>query len=349
MSRSTIYRYGLLLLIVGVVFSCLDDSPQVNEKKISFPSGYLNISGSLITPTNLPGPYPVVVLVHGDGAMPYDAYGYYNPLWTEFAKRGIATLSWDKPGVGGSSGNWLGHSMEERAEIVRNAISYLRRQNAVIDQQHIGLMGFSQAGWVLPKISNQQHQVDFAVFVGTAINWLRQGQYHRSISNGTGSNPEFYKTLADSLLTQAVKQNLSFAAYQNAHQDMLISDPNFNEGLFTDEARYGFIAKNWMNDASSELSQIDIPILLAFGQDDLNVDINDSIYHYRQAFAHNDPELLSIKRFSGASHGLLQSWFWNTQSPGIAHILMIEFFGKSMFADNSLDQIATWVERQVQN
>jgi alpha-beta hydrolase superfamily lysophospholipase len=281
--------------------------------------------------------------------MPFDAFGYYRPIWKEFARRGIATFSWDKPGIGGSTGDWLQQSMEDRGEIVKNAVNYLQTLDKTVDENKIGVMGFSQAGWVLPKISRQKNNVDFAIFTGTAINWERQGQYHQSVSNNDNTDAQYYRKFKDSFLTQSVKKDLTFSEYVKAFKDTASKNASFDEELLNDEARYGFISKNWDADAESDLAKIDIPVLVAFGKDDLNVDISDSISLYKKAFQGRSSNLLTIKEFEGATHGLMKSWFWNTQHPGLLHVLMIDFFGKSMFADDALNDITSWIEQQTQN
>lgn len=337
-------KLSFLFLVFVILSSCSIESSFVSQERMTFTSGDIELYGTLITPTEGSGPYPVVVLVHGDGPMPFDGFGYYKPFWVSFAQRGIATFSWDKPGIGGSSGNWLQQSMEDRTENVKSAIMHLQSLHKIIDKENIGVMGFSQAGWVLPKISNQKNNVNFAVYVGTAINWLRQGLYHRSVNNITDTVP--YQNMKESLLTRSLRRNMTYHEYVEAFEYAASNNESFEEELLNDEARYGFIAKNWESDAMSDLLEIDIPVLAVFGKDDLNVDIKDSISQYKKSFAGRSPELLSIKEYEGATHGLMQSWFWNTQNPGILHVLMIDIFGKNMFADDAIEDITSWIEQQ---
>jgi dienelactone hydrolase len=345
------YKHLILFLVCVMLSACSIQSSFLFKQRMTFVSGGVDLCGTLVTPTKISGPYPVVVMVHGDGPMSFDAFGYYQPIWAEFAQRGIATFSWDKPGIGCSTGNWMQQSMEDRTENVKNAIAFLQTLDKTVDRENIGVMGFSQAGWVLPKVSQHQYNVDFAVFVGTAINWLRQGEYHSSVNNSVNTSP--YQNTEDSFLTQSLKKSLTFDEYVKAFNDnesikSAKSEP-FEETILDDEARYDFIAKNWKSDAEADLSKIDIPVLAAFGKADLNVDVAESISYYKQAFTGSSTELLSIKEFEGATHGLMHSWFWNTQNPGISHILMIDIFGKNMFADNAIDDISSWIEQQTKD
>lgn len=109
--------------------------------------------------------------VHGDGALSYDAYGYYGPIWQRLIDNGYAVFSWDKPGVGDSTGNWLNQSMQDRQQEVHDAIAFVKnhfRHQA----KSVGLMGFSQAGWVVPAVAKNNDEVDFFIGVGFAINWM---------------------------------------------------------------------------------------------------------------------------------------------------------------------------------
>lgn len=73
------------------------------------------LQGVLILPATIKEITSCVVFVHGSGNTPRDAYGYYESIWRLFARKGWCSLSWDKPGVGGSGGDWRSQSMEDRA------------------------------------------------------------------------------------------------------------------------------------------------------------------------------------------------------------------------------------------
>lgn len=72
----------------------------------------------------------MAVFISGDGPIDADNQdiGYW-PIWEAFADAGWASLSWDKPGVGGSSGNWLdqGRYLTTTQLASNNAPDELRR------------------------------------------------------------------------------------------------------------------------------------------------------------------------------------------------------------------------------
>jgi uncharacterized protein len=96
-------------------------------------------------PDEQDGVLPGVVLV--DGAME----GTADDTWSAFAEVlvacGVVALSHDKPGCGGSPGDWREQSLADRARESLDAVEVLRRQPGV-DQDRVGLLGVSQGGWV---------------------------------------------------------------------------------------------------------------------------------------------------------------------------------------------------------
>jgi hypothetical protein len=60
--------------------------------------------------------------------------------WEAFARRGIASLSWDKPGIGNSTGDWTAQSMEDRAHEGLAAIRLLKERQEVAPNK-IGVWG----------------------------------------------------------------------------------------------------------------------------------------------------------------------------------------------------------------
>ena len=108
------------------------------------------IAGTLNVPLGR-GPFPAVVWVHGAGEsarLPYDGA----PLVQALVDSGIAVLSYDKRGVGESKGECSPGDYGQfnlLAADVDGAVAALRSRSE-IDPSRIGLLGASQAGWVVP-------------------------------------------------------------------------------------------------------------------------------------------------------------------------------------------------------
>jgi pimeloyl-ACP methyl ester carboxylesterase len=133
----------------------------VAKQTVTFRHGSDTLVGDLRLPAG-PAPYPAIVFVHGAG-LPSRHSPYYRPLAEEFFRRGFATLVWSRPGVDESTGDYLDHSMDQRAGEVEAAIRYLG-ERADIAPTRIGLWATSQAGFVVPKVAARR-EVAFANLV----------------------------------------------------------------------------------------------------------------------------------------------------------------------------------------
>jgi alpha-beta hydrolase superfamily lysophospholipase len=103
------------------------------------------------------GKHPAVILVHGSGA---ENRAYVLPFARFLVRRGAAVLGYDKRGVGGSTGDWKTASFEDLADDVVAAFEYLKSRRD-IDPAQIGLLGVSQAGWVMPLAAVRAKNVAF--------------------------------------------------------------------------------------------------------------------------------------------------------------------------------------------
>ena len=101
----------------GLSWTPADSAPRAGRRidltyeEISFRSGNVTLRGTLILPQTK-GPHPVVIFVHPAG--PRSRQGLFT--WAEFfALHGVAGLTYDKRGVGASSGDWMRSSFQDLA------------------------------------------------------------------------------------------------------------------------------------------------------------------------------------------------------------------------------------------
>lgn len=134
-----------------------------HHEDVRFPSGALRLAGTIIAPAT-GGKHPAVVLVHGSGAENRD----YMLPWARFLVRhGLAILGYDKRGVGESTGDWSIASFQDLAADVVAAVTYLKTRPD-IDTAHIGLLGISQAGWIMPLAAVQIKDLAFLISISGA-------------------------------------------------------------------------------------------------------------------------------------------------------------------------------------
>jgi dienelactone hydrolase len=140
--------------VVAIVWSKHGEGPkQANRlsfrrENVSFNNGDVTLKGTLVLPQKA-GRAPVVVRIHGAG--PADRA---NTVDEYFAYHGIAFLSYDKRGVGESSGDWKVAGVEDLANDAAAAVTFLAN-HPDIDASRIGLGGGSEGGWVAAAVTGR--------------------------------------------------------------------------------------------------------------------------------------------------------------------------------------------------
>ena len=133
------------------------------REDVAFSSGAIRLVGTLISPTTA-GRHPAIILVHGSGAEDRE---YMLPFARFLIRHGVAVLGYDKRGVGGSTGDWNTASFDDLAGDVVAAFEYLKTRKD-IDRSRIGLLGVSQAGWVMPLAAIRVSDLAFLISVSGA-------------------------------------------------------------------------------------------------------------------------------------------------------------------------------------
>ena len=80
-----------------------DAPPRLVEETVHFTNGDVSLAGRLVKP-NGAGPWPAIVWTHGSGRQTRDADFYRDRAYL-LAQRGVASLIYDKRGVGESTGD----------------------------------------------------------------------------------------------------------------------------------------------------------------------------------------------------------------------------------------------------
>lgn len=323
----------LAMVIAFVVLSRLDTyglDSRVSEP-FAFEANGLLLAGTLWLPDQTTT--AAVVLVHGDGPQDRTSQQGFDPLINALLDAGIAVVSWDKPGIGDSQGNWLNQSMTDRSVNVRSAISTLRNKFQGIP---VGVLGFSQAGWVLPRL--KPNSADFIVLVGGAVSWQRQGDYYtRQRLQRTGmSQPDIERVMAEI----AADDERLFASSQVPSAALL--------GDMSPE-RWAFVRRNLHEDATHDLKELESPLLALWGAEDLNVNSEVNADIYRKTVGGNHPAN-RIEVIPNASHGLLRADPYNTQlTSEWPWLTTLRFLmeGRHAYAPGALETITEWVHARV--
>jgi uncharacterized protein len=139
-----------------------------------------------------------VVFGHGSGQQTKDSCRF---LADRFLARGMATLCFDKRGVGQSTGTFVlvGATdsipvFDDLASDMAAGVAFLRTR-AEIDPRRIGLAGVSQAGWIMPLAAQKARPAFMVLLVGPAVSVGIEGFYSRIVEFSNAPVEEGYKQL----------------------------------------------------------------------------------------------------------------------------------------------------------
>ncbi len=139
------------------------------ELDVHFTCSGAVLAGTLYLPKG-PGRHPAVVWVHGSGEAPRLTYG---GLVAAFVNSGVAVLSYDKRGVGASQGVCCPGDESHFNLLAADADGAVNalRSRPDIDPRRIGLVGASQAGWIVPlAAARSRHRVALTALIsGPAV------------------------------------------------------------------------------------------------------------------------------------------------------------------------------------
>jgi hypothetical protein len=113
-----------------------------DTQDVTFRNGDVVLKGTLCLPRTS-GTHAAVVLLQGSG--PQSRWGTTRFIADQFARAGVAALTYDKRGSGDSGGDWRTASFAELAKDALAGIDLLEARSD-IDSHKVGLIGHSQGG-----------------------------------------------------------------------------------------------------------------------------------------------------------------------------------------------------------
>jgi pimeloyl-ACP methyl ester carboxylesterase/glyoxylase-like metal-dependent hydrolase (beta-lactamase superfamily II) len=278
--------------------------PQHRAEDVRFENGVVKLAGTLILPSRS-GIYPAIVSVHGSGAA---ARTQYESKAIYFARRGIATLIYDKRGVGQSTGDWTSASMTDLASDALAGVRLLKSRQDINPSQ-IALEGFSQGGWVAPLAASLSRNVAFVIVGSPAgINPMEQSVFSMDNTLREAGFPDSAIAAASNLrnkLYDIIKQSASVdevaGEIEKAHNEPWFKLSGLPYPLSTTGASEGE-KQLLMFEPIPVWERIQVPVLAYWGSRDLVVPVERSktiIERALQKAGNNDS---SFRIFTGADH-----------------------------------------------
>lgn len=220
--------------------------PDFIMEDIEFNSAGITLAGTVFKPKHS---YAAVVLIHGSGQETRMV-----KMASLLAENGIAVLTYDKRGVGKSGGVYLGPEVGtnniDSSNLNLLALDASAASNTLLahlpaNHGPLGLIGFSQAGWIIPLAAEQNRKVSFMImFSGAVVTTLEQLRFQFY----TEGKPDFWETHTEA---------------------------EAREHIRSDADRYQFAA----TDPRDALARLSIRGLWLFGGKDVQIPVNLSIEH----------------------------------------------------------------------
>lgn len=302
---------------------------------VQFRNNDVTLSGTLVMPAT-PGPHPAVVWIHGRGKA---ARAGFRGFARVLAQRGIASLIYDKRGVGASTGDHDKSGMHDFAADALAALEFLATR-AEIDRQQIGVHGTSAGGWVADIVATRT-KIPLAFIVTNVgpADSVRDQQIHVAEysmrQSGIDFTREEYAAAAEHMgLVQ------SFAYTGKGWEPLRASVAKAKE---TRWARFVDLPETesyedivWVRlnqyDPGPDLKKIKIPFLALYGGSDYVVPPEENTEKLKRYLTEAGNRDFKIVVFPGADHGLTIPsqkrriegerseqvyWLWRKRAPGV--------------------------------
>jgi dipeptidyl aminopeptidase/acylaminoacyl peptidase len=281
-------------------------APLYSEEEVRFQSDGIALVGILRTPlTN--EKHPALFLLQGSGDVDRDGESFYGDA---FARAGIATLLYDKRGVGGSGGDFRKESLTDEATDALAGVHYLQSRRD-IDAKRVGLYGRSHGGIVAPLAASLSKDVAFVINVsGTGVPPYQQVTYQAAAQMRRDG-------FSESEIAEAVtyiNQKWDVARAGGAGWDKLQAATEAARGKrwfdrVQPATKLEDIVPSWKlqmeYDPMPAFGKIACPVLAVFGELDTLTPVNDTVQNLRKGLERARNSDVTIKVFPKADHALL--------------------------------------------
>ncbi|THD61497.1 alpha/beta fold hydrolase [Phenylobacterium sp.] len=304
-------------------------------------AAHVRLAGTLTLPQGK-GPFPVAVLISGSGPNtrnePVLGHQIFLVLADHLTRNGIAVLRYDKRGVGESTGDYSKATTQDFADDAEAAVRYLAARPD-IDKRHIGLIGHSEGGLIVPIVAARDPAVSFIVMMaGPGVNgtdvYVEQA---RRIFQAMGATPEAVAKAATQRMAMIrIIQTTKDSAEVSAKVAALFG-PNIAPSLIktaVDTYNTDWFREFFAYDPQPALRKVHCPVLALNGDKDVQVSSAQNLPAIRAALAANRD--VEIDEIPGLNH-----LFQTAKTGGLDEYAQIE----ETVAPVALDKITFWVAR----
>jgi uncharacterized protein len=313
----------LITMEAGMTYPTTAGTGVAEEIQLAVPApGGVALAGTLTLPAG-PGPHPAVLCLPGSGRLDRESntrrvrMDLGRPLATALARQGIASLRYDRRGVGATPGDWHAVGFLDNRADAAAALRALRDRPEVRPQA-VAVLGHSEGAVHAMWLAAHAEPAAAVLLAGyarpgdQAVRW--QG------ARLAGTMPRPIRPLLPVLRRVAARQLARLAA------------------TTTDTARIGGMRINarwWREqlayDPRPDLARITVPVLAVTGDKDVQVDPDDL-----EVIAGLVPDGAEVHRIPGLTHVL-------RRTGGRASVLSYGRLLRRPVDDDLLTTVARWL------
>jgi pimeloyl-ACP methyl ester carboxylesterase len=244
----------------------------MHEREIRLRSGSIELSGTLALPGS-GGPFPAVLFLTGSGQvdrnenhkrLPINAF---REIAHHLTRNGVASLRYDKRGVGQSGGDFWSTGFHDGADDALAVLRYLRNEKEIAPQ-HVFLLGHSEGAFVATKLAGGGADVAGIILLsggaqsGEAVLKWQAREVAKTLK---GLNGWLIKLLRIDVLK----------AQQKQIDKIKQSDKDWFRIQLVAKINAKWFREFMAYDPTPDLARINVPVLAIAGTKDIQVDPGD--------------------------------------------------------------------------
>lgn len=181
----------VLLILAFGAFLYVTGFHKIRHEQVRITSRGAKLAATISLPRWGSGPFPAVVAVHSSG--PRRAQDL-RIVWRHLVPEGVVVLTYDKPGIGESTGRFeevRTDTSEQQLRLIADdvlaCLEFLKK-HPLVDPKRVGLFGGSQAGWIIPIACDVQKEIPFSIILSGPATSYGMEMYFSSLT-GEGVRP----------------------------------------------------------------------------------------------------------------------------------------------------------------
>lgn len=330
--------------------------PTYNQEELIIQNDSVSIGGTLTWPQNQ-ATDKLVIIISGsgaqdrDGQLPGISFEPYGKLAQTLTPNGIATFRYDDRGVGQSGGEFSNASLNILASDVEAMINHFRRSSEHTFSD-ITLLGHSQGGLVAGKVAAKTNLVDRLVLMaspGVTLKKVLRFQVQQAFTQAGVDSSLIDKEIdAREQLMEAIATNQKINSAQTSYSQEFAQ---LQQAMGVDSARAKMMAQQQVNaltsmftspqvqsllfyDPTTDLDDLDIPVLVLFGGNDTQVTVEMNKYPIENALKSAGVPY-QTKVFKQANH-----LFQKANTGSVQEYSTLE----SKFVDELIPTVTKWIK-----